>query len=410
MNKLLGKVLLKTTVVSLALLQLPAALSSDFAATTSLQDKAQFNLDRTSPSELRFQLRGEKHITLYRTEYYESTCTRTESRTAYRTECTPVYREECYDTSREVCHDSSYESCSDQQVCRDVMREVCQGGVCTSYPTRECTTERSCRTIPDRTCTTVPDRECRQVHVSDDCREVPYTEYYDVDYACTKSRQIPIGTELQEDLVGNVLVRIEGDVSALSGKDGFEVSIANGLDVGRADLAVKLLSSADTHLFQLVKINEEKRSLGSKQSEIDAAYLLKIIPVADVLKERTSVVSIAVSKTGMSFSSSGRKIDADTAIHITVRKDQALGGMKTMIDRNIGVAELKIAKLTSGNQKSSINFAALGERKLNGRPHEFTVTISTDFNKVLGGEVLNPGAIEKYRGSFTSSKKVRVNL
>lgn len=393
----------KIMVAGIVLAQIPSVLSA------GLSDKAAFKLDSSAPSELRFQLRGQKSVTLYRTEYYESTCTRTESRTAYRTECTPIYREECYDTTREVCHESSREECSTHQVCRDVMREVCSSSGCHSYPTRECTNEESCRTVPDRECHDEPTRECRQVHAGDDCREVPYTEYYDVEYACTLSRQVPIGTEMTEDLLANILVRIEGDVSALGGQDAFEVSIANGLDVSRPDMDLHITNSADTHLFQLTKVAEAKKGVGNKQFEIQATYLLNVIPVADVLKERTQVTGISVSKTSMSFTTSGRKLGEGSAIQITIAKDKLVGGLKTIIDQTVALGSLKIVDTAVG-QKASIAYSAMGESKLNGRPHEFYVKINTDYKKVVGGDVMNPAAIEKHSGEFISVKKVRVNL
>lgn len=359
----------------------------------NLKDKEQFMLSAQSPSEFRMEIRGQKHRTLYRTEYYESTCTRTESRTATRTECTPVYETRC--------HDSSREECSNETVCRDVMREVCNSSGCQSFPTRECTTERSCSSVPTRSCS--------EERVGETCRDVEYTEYYDVEYACTKSREIPIGTELVDDMVADVLVRVEGDLSGLTGKDTFELSIANGLDLSRPDLMIVQTKAADTHLFQLVKIDEVKKDLGSKQSEIQATFVLKIIPMSEVLKERTLVGGISVSKKSMSFSTSGRLLDQASKIRITVQKDKLIGGLKTLIDAEVAVSRLAVKK-TSGGQKASITFAALGDDKLNGRPHEFTVSIVTDVTKLLGGDILNPQTFEKYRSKFTSSKKVRVNL
>ena len=47
MKKVLGSMLLRMTVASLALLQVPSVLSSDFTATLALQDKEVFKLDRT---------------------------------------------------------------------------------------------------------------------------------------------------------------------------------------------------------------------------------------------------------------------------------------------------------------------------------------------------------------------------
>ncbi len=435
------KLLLNMMVTSLVLFQVPSSLSavspSDFIGALDLKDKEQFSLNSSSGSELRTQLRGQKHHTLYRTEEYEATCSRTLSRPATRTECTPIYeeqcfegtreectetsREECRETTREVCHEESREECSTEQVCRDVMREVCNSQGCHSYPTRECTNEtvchnvphrvcesfptRECTQVPERSCTTVPTRECRQVEVRQECHEVEYTEYYEEEYSCTKTREVAIGTELSEDIVANVLVRIEGDRSGLSGQDNFEVSVANGLDLSRPDMDLVQTKSADTHLFQLTKINEEKKVLSGKQSEINVSYLLKIIPMSDLLKERTLVSGIRPTKNELEFTFSGRALDEKSKVHLLIQKDKLIGGLKTVIDTDIAYGQLSL----SNGQSAMISYSAFGVEKLNGRPHEFTVTVVSNIPEILGG-VLNPQALEKNRSKFTSTKKVRVNM
>jgi hypothetical protein len=167
-----------------------------------------------------------REVTLFRTEYRDSTCTRQEPYQVEECGYETLYRNECtWQAGRNVCRDVN-----DYQ-CRNVTRyrRECKPG----RTRRECTEEparRVCRTrngvercvdVPGRTrcrdvqgperCTRVPyeDRECRTVTRQECswqpgrnvCRDVPYQEYIcrdvtryrDVDYAC----QVPVDVPYQ---------------------------------------------------------------------------------------------------------------------------------------------------------------------------------------------------------------------
>ncbi|CBW26323.1 putative exported protein [Halobacteriovorax marinus SJ] len=165
-----------------------------------------------------------KAITLYRTEYVDSTCTRQEpyqdTQCGYETR----YRNECHWVpGRNVCRTETDRQCRDvrrtrreckpgrtrRECVNEPARRVCRtrNGVerCTNVPGRQRCRDVSgpqvCRNVPytDRECSNVNRRVCDWVPARNECNSVPYQEYIcrdvtryrTVSYACKKPVQVP---------------------------------------------------------------------------------------------------------------------------------------------------------------------------------------------------------------------------
>ena len=186
------------------------------------QDSAEIDYSLQGSDQVTLQ--ADREITLYRTEYVDSTCTRqdpyTENVCGYETR----YRNECnWQPGRNVCRNET------ERQCRNVRRtrRECTAGrtrrECVNEPARRvCRTRNGverCRDVPGRqrcrdvagpqTCRNVPytDRECNNetrrvcdyVPGRNYCSDVPYqeyecrdvTRYRTVSYACQKPVQVP---------------------------------------------------------------------------------------------------------------------------------------------------------------------------------------------------------------------------
>ena len=334
-------------------------------------------LDGKTPVH-QIELAGSVSKTLYRYEDYETTCTREVPVTVYRYEC----------DTRDV---------------RDC--ETIPGSQsCTSHPTRECTMEESCHTTqPYEYCTT------RQEQYN--CGDRPYTEYRTETYGCTKTRAIPIGTELVEDLVGEVTVKFIGNLAGISGKDTFQVAIGNGVDVmGKVTIALSL--SADTHFLKLKTLAYDKKTVGPKKALIRAAYQIEALPVSDALGMKTSITDIDADRGHLILDLTGAKLDEGVKVSIEVQKDRRIGGMTHVTGLRATGKDFKVESTNGGERATLRFFNQYDGRKgcMNRRPHEFDVTLVRELPKLITEGLLNPKALEQVKGSLVSKMKKRIKL
>ncbi len=345
---------------------------------------------------------GQKSRTLYRSEDYIDTCDRQVPATVYKYECDTRTVNQC-----ETVPGS--ESCSSHPSCRDVTRQVCNSHGCTDVPTRECTNEESCHTTP-------PHEYCTSHQEQYNCGDRPYTEYHTEYYDCTKTRQVPIGTEITEDLTADVIVQFTGNFTGLSGKDTFNVSIANGLDVYRDDVAIALTHSEDTHFLKLKTLLKEKTSTGTKKSHLRVTYQVEVVPVSEALGMKTTITALDADRGHLFLDLAGAPLDANVDISFTSEKDKFLGGLETDHAQEVNGAKLKPTPL-SGGQRISIPFNYGGGPDgqgrgpcLNRRPHVFKVKLTRKISTVLTEGLMNPKAAEKIGASLVSTFEKRLKL
>gem|GEM_PF-1981472 len=197
-----------------------------FVNHTHAQDNVQIDYNLQGSEQVTLQ--DTREVTLYRTEYVNSTCSRQEpytdtecgNETRYRNECTWV-------PGRNVCRTENDYQCRNvrrtrrectagrtrRECVNEPARRVCRtrNGVerCTNVPgrqrCRDVSGPQTCRNVPytERECNNVPRRVCDYIPGGNECRNVPYQEYVcrdvtryrTVDYACKKPVQVPYQVE-----------------------------------------------------------------------------------------------------------------------------------------------------------------------------------------------------------------------
>jgi hypothetical protein len=337
------------------------------------------------------ELSGTKSKTLYRHEDYETSCEREVAYTEYREECDTRDVQDCQTIP-------GSESCSSSPSCSDVSREVCNSNGCQNFPTRECTQVESCSTSPSyESCTT------RQETVN--CRNVPYTAYRTETYSCTKTRAVPIGTEVTEELRADISVHFRGNLEGISGKDIFTVSVANGLDLNREDVVIAVKNSEDTHFLKLKKMLETKTSLGGKGSLVRVVYQIEAIPLAVAAGVPTKISGIDADRGSVELSVNGAPLDENVVVSLEILKDRRIGGLVLAHRQDAKAADWKVV---SGNGSET---ATIELRKcLKRRPHLIKAKLVRQVPKAMVEGLMNPQALEKVRSTliFTAEKRIRM--
>jgi hypothetical protein len=357
-----------------------------FGGTAHAGSSDVFTLSGGAPN-YQVSLSGTLSRTLYRTEYYESTCYRTESYTDYETRCTPIMERRCTDTSP-VC----------RNVCRDVMRPVCNSNGCQDFLTRECTEE--CHG---------GGQSCDTVVVGNDCRQFPVTRYREIPYSCTKSHEVPYGTEVVDERVTNVSIQLSGDIASLSGKDKISLQVPNGLDASDYDLSVTSSASANTHLIYAVKVSSEKRSVGDRRTEANVVYSIRVVEKGKVKVPASKLESLKSDEKNIAFVLLGAPVDSNTRIQVTIEKDQLLGGLKTVVNTAVPNTSIKFAAAGAGKQRGLISLQSLGY-EYNRRPHGVTVSFIRDLTSSLSSGLLNPGILSSMNVKSSGSLKIGVRF
>jgi hypothetical protein len=266
--------------------------------TTALaQDTAEFEYAQQSTEEV--ILEGTREVTLYRTEYVDSTCTREEpyqinvcaDETRYRNECTWI-------PARNICNTVNDRQCRDvrrtrseckpgrtRRVCKDEpARRVCRtrNGVerCVDIPgrqnCRDVTGPQVCRDVSytDRVCQSVPRRVCHNEPGRNVCRNIPYqdhvcrdvTRYRSISYACKEPVQVPYVVNKEFKYQVNFSFN---DVDQL-GRAAIKLAMDKD---GQINISYKDLSESETYL-QL--ISEDQTVLVDTDEE---AHIVKNISI-----------------------------------------------------------------------------------------------------------------------------------
>ena len=246
-----------------------------------------------------------KEVTLYRTEYRDSTCTRQEPYEAEECGYETRYRNECsWQAGRNVCRNV------DDYQCTNVTRHrrECKPGrtrrECTEEPARRVCRTRDgverCRDVPGRTrcrdvqgperCTRVPyqDRECRTVSRNECtwragrnvCTDVPYqeyecrnvTRYRTVSYACQEPFQVPyqaekeFKTKIKFKFVNKFNVGQAEIVSSLRSNNKFKTKFIN---LNKENSYIQIVKQDETIVTNTEELFESTKSYTIKFGSIE---------------------------------------------------------------------------------------------------------------------------------------------
>jgi hypothetical protein len=290
------------------------------------------------------------------------------------------------------------------------MREVCGPSGCQSYPTRECTTEQRCQDVPREVCRTVDRTRCEQVRIQDRCWEERVVRYRTEEYSCTKTRQVPIGTQTDEDRLVNITIRMSGDLESLSGNDQFELSVPTGIDVSDFGYELKLSRSEDSHLIYVIKSDERKQTPSAKNTLINVLYDVRVIEKSKFKPINFSFESLEVTHKTLIATLSHEKISkAGFKAYLVIEKDQSLGGYKTLFSQAIPAQSFQLSESGDDQQKLSLDLIELGVR-FNNRPHRFTLKIETEGSPEILKNLVNPRILEKMNLKTSLSQVLRTKL
>jgi hypothetical protein len=87
---------------------------------------------------------------------------------------------------------------------------------------------------------------------------------------------VKVGEETREDRLLNVIFKLRGDTSSLTGKDLMKVSVPNGVDLQNLETRVQQLKSAKTHKIKVKKLSSESRSEGGVQTRVDEVFEVQV--------------------------------------------------------------------------------------------------------------------------------------
>jgi hypothetical protein len=216
---------------------------------------------------------------------------------------------------------------------------------------------------------------------------------------------VPVGTELDEILSANVNVEFIGNTLGLTGKDTFEVSVAEGNDVSRPDLVIRSISAGDTHFFKLTKMSETKKPLADLKFQLKADYRIESISVASIISKKTLLSDLEATRSEIVVKTLGYPADSSISLNIVSKKDQFLGGLKKDYEHTFFANTIEVTPYAGGeNLKVKLGSC------LNKRPHEFTVSLVRDIRKMVGDGILNASTVEKSQKYLTTSFTKRMKL
>lgn len=219
--------------------------------------------------------------------------------------CTPITRHECHQEQKcrtvndQVCRDVTHNECRDvrDEVCRDQTENVCR-----DVPDQVCRDiiDQVCRTVPDTVCQNVPENVCRDVpdQVCKDrpvqrCEQVP--NYVEVPYACTKTIQVPIGTEIDFNVKILASVKFAPVPDGTRPLEEFDIFKLNG----EASLR---LTQPSGELLLTSKRTAKTEVVAPKEKEVKVSYEIGLTSVKDFLNPITAEVNnVRLTETVLSF-------------------------------------------------------------------------------------------------------------
>lgn len=335
-------------------------------------------------------LKKEVYETRYRTESYNSTCTR-QVQDGYRTECHYVTRQSCHTVPRtchteyrQVCHNNPDICHTAPPTCRDVChqtppacrnvchsgpngqicREVCSGGsrqcreVC-SGGGRVCRDGgRSCHQQPYESCS--GGNQVCNPYQEQVCSQVP--TYHNEDYACVRTREIPYQV-LSHILDGKVVINFAEVPASVEAQEKFIVAVndAEGIALN-LEASKKLLVFADK-----VQNIEEQGNVKTINAAINVSFL-SVEEIKQAIKNGIADISIQSNVLFFSLGDFNSKLKFKHKIKLVQKK---LGQDKEILNKEIDSTLFEVSNL-NGKKLFALNLAKLN-LKLKDKKHEVTI-------------------------------------
>lgn len=346
-----------------------------------------------SQEETQLKLQTQEFETQYRTDLVPDTCyreetqgTRTECRTETEQRCDTRYEQDCRYRSFPVCQQILRPVCFPRQVCHTVMDRVCNSRGCQSVPRRVCQNHNQCQNQWDTVCHTEQRYECQNIPRTF-CQDIPrqvcnqVPNIVRVPYACQRPVQVPIGQRLKLDTIARVQIRIANLREIGARGESLTVTLNQGkvsLSANGLPLIVRTLEEA-----------QELRRTGETQAEIDARYLLEILPLDQV----NSLSSIGMAQGRLESDRVEFQLKDLPAFpvkgRILIVRKQTFGGRKTVVNSDFEARNLVIQGGTA-----KLMLAPFGVECLKARPHEISIRITPDLEGLKKG-LVNPEILSK---------------
>jgi hypothetical protein len=349
--------------------------------------------------EQKIQLQTQEFETLYRTDQVPDTCyreetqgSRTECRTENEQQCDTRYEQDCRYRSYPVCQQVIRPVCYPQQVCHTVMDSVCNSRGCQSVPRRVCQTQNQCHNQWDTVCHQDQRYECQNVPRTI-CQNVPrqvcsqVPNVVRVPYACQRAVQVPIGQKLKLDTIARVQIRIANLRDLEPGAETLTATLVSG--------RVILSSKSTNTLIRIVEENQESRRIGETQAEVDARFLLELVPVQSL----NSLSGLGLEQgrlEGNRIEFQLKKIPSfPLKGNLVLIRKRWLGGKKTLVSTDFDARAIVIQGTTA-----QLMLAPFGVEHLRNRRHEIILTLSPDLVALKKG-LINPEVLTQIQPGGT---------
>jgi len=368
------------TLLVLILFNVPSLAST--SADASSQD---FSLNQESQQ---LSLEAKTFETVYRTDYVDSTChrsetqgTRTECRTVYDHQCHTEYRQQCSYQSYPVCQSFPQNVCRPSQVCRTVMDSVCNSHGCTSVPRNVCQTTQQCSSQMQQVCRTEQRYECHN-YPQNICQDVPrqacttVPNIVQVAYSCQKPVQVAVGQNLKLHTTASVTVKFANYAEAGALSDLLTASLAGD--------RVKVTGTSKTHLYQIVNQSRSEVQVSPTERSLTLQITLAATPLQKL--NEFSTLQLTDGKIGsdrIEFSIS-KLPEVPFKGHLLLERHRALASDLEILDRDFD-SKLLVAQ---GNREI-LMLRALGVDSLKEKRHTAKISLTLDFSALKDG-ALNP--------------------
>jgi hypothetical protein len=340
-----------------------------------------------------------------------TTSSRRECHNESRRECTPVSRNEC--TTHQVCREVGHtQQCSPEQECHTVTDQDCRdvsNQVCSDVPYQDCreVSHNECHNVTDNVCKSIPETVCHDDHIPN-CQDVSKTvcgvvqKTRQESYACTKTIQVPVGTDLISSDIANVSLHIDpsaGPVLASSlatagqkFSEQFVCSLASG------SVAFQLNGDAAPSILLFEQLSQNLVTVDDKHRQITANVQVRGIDLAAAEAPLNGdVEDAAMTENSLQFS-----LEKLTRA-ITRTSDQA----SVLAEQPIDLSKAKLTNTAAGRTLISLDLSQLGIAAGTITPDSYQLQITGTLSIDGLAGVMNPSAFAGF-SQLSASPQVTV--
>ena len=329
--------------------------------------------------------------TVYRTDYVNDTCyrsetqgSRTECHTEYDRQCHTEYRQQCSYQTYPVCQSFPQNVCHPSQVCHTVMDSVCNSHGCTSVPRNVCQTTNQCSTQMQQVChseqryqcDSFPQTLCQDVP-RQACQTVP--NVVQVPYACQKPVQVAVGQNLKLHTQAQVTVKFE-NFSTLG-------SLSDRITAKLVGDQIRLTTQSSTALFQIIHQDRSETQVSATEKALTLTLTLRATLISKLNEFSALHLSDGqISSDRIEFSMSAFP-DVPFSGHLELTRHRLLARDETVIDRSFE------SRLLVGHaNREALMLRALGVDGLRSKRHTAKLRLSLDGAALRNGAI-NPEAL-----------------